>query len=165
MNKMRTCNECGKDFEQTFGGRPRKKCYECVPARLTTAGGQSHDAPGTKPGKHGRSASQKTQRQRPESTVGKHTGNSADAAVSSQVHCDWCGSYPPHGQRYCNIRHEQAAIARRQAGVSYRRKPRLYTITTITHTRPLDRVRQQEQMLRDELRSKAAAKARAKAAA
>jgi len=31
--RARTCQECGKDFVQTFGGRPRKKCYECVPAR------------------------------------------------------------------------------------------------------------------------------------
>ena len=31
--RARTCQECGKDFVQTFGGRPRKKCYDCVPAR------------------------------------------------------------------------------------------------------------------------------------
>ena len=31
---MRSCSECGKDFEQSPGkGRRRKKCYDCSPAR------------------------------------------------------------------------------------------------------------------------------------
>lgn len=155
--KQRVCNQCGKDFEQTFGGRPRKKCYDCVPARLNQkAGGQSHDLPRTKRGtpQH-RSVQRQAQQPRPESTVGKHTGNSAKAVVSDGVHCGWCGSYVVRG-RYCNERHEEAAIARMQSGYKLPTDKRRVRIHVRTQ-RPLERVRELHEAERRPSRKKAPA--------
>lgn len=157
---QRTCTGCGKDFVQTFGGRPRRKCYDCVPPRLNQNGGQSHDSPGTKPGRstdHG-SASQKDQcLATPASTVGKHAGKLAledPSADPSQRHCPWCGAYPdPKSESwpFCNPLHRAelaAKVARAQVEGKARHDDngRLPSTKLAGHKprtqRPLERVRE-----------------------
>ncbi len=165
MNTARKCADCGKDFVQTFGGRPRKKCYDCVPARLNQKG----------------TTAQKVQHAaNPASTVGKHAGKSADpAAVPSQRHCPECGSYPAGNANtndsypFCNPSHrarfaEKVAKAQAEKKVRHDTNGRLPSTKLAGHkprtARPLERVRKRERVRADEERSKAITQARAKAA-
>lgn len=168
MSTKRTCQQCSKEFVQTFGGRPRKKCYDCVPARLNQKG----------------STAQKTQRENEhlESTVGKHTGNTGanSSAESSGRHCPECGSYPAGGANtnaswpFCNPQHRARfaeKVARAQAEKKVRRDTngRLPSTKLAGHkppgARPLERVRKREQIRADEERSQQIGKAREKQAA
>jgi hypothetical protein len=142
VSTKRVCTECSKPFEQTFGGRPRKKCYECVPPRLNQA-------------------QQKGQRQRSASTVGKHAGSSVDVVAPSgasghhavestqgdphvsgdpaSTHCPWCGAFVPVGRTFCNPRH-RAMFAERVAAAKSKRpdvRPPMRG-----GRRPLERVRE-----------------------
>lgn len=86
MRKLRICQTCDKEFEQTFGGRPRKNCYVCAPARVRSqpTGGQSDDAPV----KHG------------------NRGEPSVQSASACVHCGFCGAFTT-GANYCNGTHER----------------------------------------------------------
>lgn len=172
MPRSKVCSGCGKEFEQTFGGRPRKKCYDCVPARLQQAagkraGGQSHETP-VKPGtveytspkvKAGSASQEGSATATPVSTVGKHTGKLADPVVALPgAHCPHCGAYSVRNDSYpwCNPRHRAATaqlVAEKQGAQPIRRmqSPR---------TRPLDRLRKQAEDRAAEERSKAASRAR-----
>jgi hypothetical protein len=161
MSAQRTCQGCGKDFVQTFGGRPRKKCYDCVPARLNQNGGQSHDKPRTKRGKQHGGVAQKTQSKHNQpDTAGKHTGNTGanGSAESSERHCPYCGSYPAPGEAFCNPQHRALfaeKVARTQAETPIRRiQPGAVGPRTL---RPLERVRELREAERRPSRKKAMA--------
>lgn len=122
MSQRRTCGQCGKPFEQTFGGRPRKNCYECVPARLNQ--GQST---GVKP-----------------TTVARDEFvQTLQAEFGTSQHCGWCGSY--NRGAYCNPNHKAKAVARRQAGYSPR-KPRRGIRFNVMRTRPIELARKRREM-------------------
>jgi hypothetical protein len=152
VSTKRVCGECGKPFEQTFGGRPRKKCYECVPPRLNQAQQKAQ--------RNGRQQS---------STAGKHVGKGAASAsvepsgesghssptasgsvqVASQPvpmpgdqHCPWCGAYTPKGQPFCNPQHRALFAEKVAAAKAKRPDVRPPLRAGPRGKRPLQRVRE-----------------------
>jgi hypothetical protein len=170
MSAQRTCQGCDKDFIQTFGGRPRKKCYDCVPARLN----QNGDTPRTKRGKQHGGVAQKTQSKHNQpDTAGKHADTQVERASSesSQRHCPYCGSYPAGNANtnesylFCNPNHRARfaeKVAKAQAEGKARhdsngKLPSMLAGHKPPRQRPLERVRELREAERRPSRKKAMA--------
>lgn len=111
---IRTCADCGGEFQQTLGGRPRKKCYDCSPPKLDQRKGRPYAS---------RRAEQigQAQLEKQDRTFISTTQVPAPKLPAKQStperHCPQCGTYPdPNSAVYpfCSPQH-RAAFAQRVA--------------------------------------------------
>jgi hypothetical protein len=122
---MRTCVDCGNEFEQTQGGRPRKKCYDCSPLR-PNQDWRKYDKRKKQNNLAPTPSSVGAERAAPPARgVNQAPGGTAPQCEPSGpgVKCAWCHAYTPNGLPFCNP-HHRAMFAEKVAREQARKKIR-----------------------------------------